>query len=232
MWGKHHPEHELEWYDQEAYEILPDGTLILKITDNPKTFVNEDGEYVAKPWGIGWVRTINEFKYGTFEWDMRLPRGKYMWPALWLGSDSIWPPEIDCMEGWSEENPDYIKRLIWVNIKPTVHWGTKRDVKHETKNNNLRCVIKGGDKFDHYKAIWTPEYVEIWYNNTKIKRFTDKDMLDQMNTVSMHAIMSTGIYGKFNRNMYKEYASNGIEMAVRNFKYTPASIVNQGKKPR
>ena len=231
LWGEHHPEDNIKWYDQDAYEILRDGTLVLKVTDNPRVFVNEYGEHVCKPWGIGWVRTTDEFKYGTFEWDMRLPFGRFMWPALWFEADKSWPPEIDCMEGWSEDTTNYVKNLIFVNIKPTMHWGDKRDVQHETKNNNLRCWIKGGDKFDHYKTIWTPEYVEIWYNNHKVKRFTNKNMLEHLNSVSMHPIMSTGMYGKFDRSMYNEYTEKGIEMAVRNFKYTPY-VVNNNKKPR
>lgn len=232
LWGDHHPESVYDWYDQDAYEIQKDGTIILKIKDNPRTFINEDGEYVTKPWGVGWVRTTSEFKYGIFEWDMRLPYGKYLWPALWMGSDEMWPPEIDCMEGWSDESPKYIKNLIFVNIKPTTHWGTKENKKMESKNNVLRCYIKGGKEFDHYKVVWTPDSVDIWYNNHKVKSFTNKDMLEQMNKVSMHVIMSTGPYGKFDKAMFDEYTKNGIEMAVRNFKYTPYEIINNGKKPR
>lgn len=225
LWGLHHKNDKLSWYDEDAWYITSDGTLVLQIMDNPRSFV-EDGENVTIPWGRASVRCTKEFKYGTFEWDMRLPYGKYLWPALWLSSDTSWPPEIDCMEGWSGDNPDYVKMLLFKNIKPTMHWSENCDSKNgkhleETKNNTCRWWIKGGKEFDHYKVIWTPDYVEVWYNNHKIKKFTDREMLKHMNSVEMHPIMSTHMYGKFDRSMYTEYRKNGIEMAVRNFKYTP-----------
>lgn len=226
LWGDHHPEEKLCWFDQDAYEILDDGTLILKITNNPRIFNQEDGTKIMKPWGKCHVRTTKEFKYGTFEWDMRLPYGRQMWPALWFASDTSWPPEIDCMEGWSKNTTNYVKRLLWKNIHPTMHWSANCDPehgehRHEEKFNTLRCWLKGEGKFDHYKTIWTPDYVEIWYNNHKIKRFTDKEMLEHMNKVNFHAIMSSNINDEFNDEMYEEYKEKNIEMAVRNFKYTP-----------
>lgn len=226
LWGDTHPNDPLTWYDQDAWEINGDGTLVLKINDKPRTFIDDNGNETTKPWGRASIRSTMEFKYGTFEWDMRLPYGRKLWPALWLASDTSWPPEIDCMEGWSNDNPDYVKRLLFKNVHPTIHWSSDCDDKNgehrqESKNNIWRWWLKGGTNFDHYKVVWTPDYVEIWYNNHKINRFTNKEAIRHMNMVEMHAIMSVGPQSGYTKEMYDEYVGNGIEMAVRNFKHTP-----------
>lgn len=225
FWGEHHPLEPICWFDQNAFEILEDGTMILKITHNPKTFVI-DGVEVTKPWGKCHIRTINEFKYGVFEWDMRLPYGRYMWPALWFATDTSWPPEIDCMEGWSENKTNYIKRLFWRNIRPTMHWSEdcnpcSGEHMSEGKFNIWRWWLKGGKHFDHYTTIWTPDYIEIYYNNHKVNRFKNKEMLKHMNMVNFHVIMQSNVNDEFTVEMYNEYKQKNVEMAVKNFKYTP-----------
>lgn len=226
LWGIRHEFEKLIWYDKDAYEILADGTLVLKIRENPKEFTNSDGSVTTIPYGRCSVRSVDEFKYGTFEWDMRLPYGRRLWPSLWFATDSSWPPEIDCMEGDSGDNPKYIKKLIWKDVRPNVHWSKGCDAKngeHLSSPCGMPCRFwfKGVGKFDHYKVVWTPDYVDIWYNNHRFKRFDDREMLDHFNMVSMHPIMGTAVYNGFTEEMFREYKEKGIEMAVRNFKYTP-----------
>lgn len=227
LWGETHPQDETTWYDQEdAWDIDSDGTLVLKTLLKPRTFIREDGAEVTKPWARAFIRSTEEFGHGTFEWDMRLPYGRKMWPALWLASDTEWPPEIDCMEGWSNDNPNYIKCLLFRNIHPTIHWSENGDAEHgghrqECKYNTPRWWLKGGSNFDHYKVVWDPGYVEIWYNSHMVKRYTNPEATGHMNKVRMHAIMSSGPQAGFTEEMYREYQDKGIEMAVRNFRYTP-----------
>ena len=224
LWGNYHPNDSLTWYDEEQPEILDNGNLYLPFEYKLK---------YGRPIGRSSVRCISQFKYGTFEWTFILPKGRWQWPALWLASDEGWPPEIDCLEGWSGDDPNYVKRVLFKNVKPTMHWSTNADEKigehkSETKNNNLRCIIKGDGKVNTAKVVWTPNYVDVFYNGIKIKRFKDPEMLKHFNKEGymMHPIMSAGPYGK----EWKAYGSDPDlfdapkvynHLEILDFKYTP-----------
>lgn len=40
------------------------------------------------------------FRYGSMEWEARMPDRRGSWPALWFVSTKGWPPEIDVYEGF------------------------------------------------------------------------------------------------------------------------------------
>lgn len=223
IWGEHHSGDDFTWYDSALPRVLANGDLLLPIAFKPRVF-DVNGRNVEKPWARCCIRTIEEFKYGTFEWEMKCPEGKWQWPALWLASDMSWPPEIDCMEGWSADTRDYVKLLLFRNIKPSIHW-TEPDGSHgfKTKHNILKCRLKCGKAFDKYKVVWTPDCVDIWYNKTRVAHFTEKKLLDMLNhpDCKMHAIMSSGPYDKFDRSEADRLDTDGRQMLVRSFKYTP-----------
>lgn len=226
FWGDNHPDEKNSWFDKDCTEIDGDNNIILNIKKNPKMCDVLGQGQIMKEFAKGFVRTTEEFKYGTFEWEMKVPEGKYLWPALWLASDYSWPPEIDCMEGWSGTSPKYIKKLLWRNIFPTMHWSENCDSKNgkhiqEGKSRVWRCWLKCND-FDKYKIVWTPDYVDIFYNGHKVKRFNNKEMLEHMNKpeVKMHAIMSVSFHGRFEET-YDEIGVKNKPMVVKSFKYTP-----------
>lgn len=230
-WGIVHPNNNMTWIDEKQPEILENGNLLLPFEYNPF-----DGRPIAR----SYVRCIEEFKYGTFEWKFILPKGEWLWPALWLSSDAGWPPEIDCLEGWSERDFNYVKRLIFKNIKPSVHWSANADEKNgehksETKNNNLRWLIKSDEKVNTAKVVWAPNYIDIYYNGIKIKRFKNKEMLEHFNKngYDLHPIMSMNVYGQkwedFTRAMIKNDRSKNLpympivwrNFEIVDFKYLP-----------
>lgn len=224
LWGINHTKDDLTYIDENMVTISNEGYLVLDFQNNPKPLPSADGSIIEKQYGRASCRCVDEFKYGTFEWEMKCPYGNYLWPALWFESDYSWPPEIDCMEGWSEKSPKYIKKILFRNIKPTMHWS--KDGKHmeETKNNVLICNLKCGDNFDKYKVVWSPKYVKVFYNNILIKKFTNKDMLDEMNKqeVKFHPVMSIKPYGKFSKSDYENYIKNyNNKMIIKSFKYLP-----------
>lgn len=226
LWGAHHPDEEHTWYDPDCIRICDDGSIILDIQYNPKEFTDKNGNKITKDFGIVQMRTKQEFKYGTFEWEMKTMKGKFVWPALWLGSNYSWPPEIDCMEGWSNKNGTFTKRLFWVNIKPTIHWSENCDAKNGKhlsahKENICKSRIKQND-FNKYKVVWAPNYIDVFYNDYRIKRFNKPEMLEHFNKpeISMHVLMSSGFYSDF-PNFYNYYRDKNSPMIVKNFKYTP-----------
>lgn len=218
LWGRSHPQQPLNWYGDDSVRVNADGELILDIVQNAKEF---DG--VVKPYSVGVVDSVEEFRYGIFKWECKQPVGTNLWSALWLTGVQTWPPEIDCMEGWSSpKKPTFVKRLFWLNIKPTMHWGTPDDHKSQGKHNIWRWWINER-KFNRYMVIWTKEYVKIFYNSHLVKTFDDRDMLREFNKegVTMTAIMSMNQCDGFTNSDFVRYVSFNQPMVVRNFEYTP-----------
>ena len=222
IWGDYHPDDTLDWYDETLPYIADNGNLMLPLAYRPRTVAEGD----TRTWAVCKIRTEKEFRYGTFEWEAKLPRCRWIWPALWLTAANDWPPEIDCMEGWTDNTLDYRRGLIFREVKPTVHWhGRDRSHEHKSKNNILFCRLRGGDKFDRYKVVWTPDYVDIYYNDKEIKRFKDKVMLAEFNKpeTEMHPVISFGVYGDFDISAFDEMKLSGWPFEVKSFRYTPLS---------
>lgn len=226
LWGIAHPDEHTVWIDETLPFINDQGHVVLGIEKRPKevpmAWPGTGTEY--REWARCHMRTTQEFKYGTFEWEMKLPNGKFQWPALWLASEEDWPPEIDVMEGWSRETTDWVKNLIFLRIKPTCHWRDKNRVHvQESKNNILKCRLKRKQNFDKYKVVWTPDYIDVYYNDHKVKRFKDKQMLSEMNRpeIKMHAIMSSGFDDGFTEDVFNKWNDDAKNMIVKSFKYTP-----------
>ena len=224
LWGEFHSGDFIFWRDKSLPYISKNGDLHLPVKWSPK-LSEKDGK--VRNFAMPFVRTVEEWKYGNFEWDVILPNGYHMWPALWFGSDTGWPPEIDALEGWSDENGSYVKRLIYKNIKPTMHWSANADEDHgthlsEAKHNNLRCLIKPWPKVNTIKCTWTKSYVDIFYNGFKLKRFKNPEMLKHFNKegYKMHAIMSNSGYGPW-KNENKDIITPEMEMIVKDFRYYP-----------
>lgn len=226
LWGEYHPEDRLSWFDETLPFFSGYDDLWLTYKYKPRQFGDTGNIY--RPIARSTVRTTQEFKYGTFEIDVILPEGKWMWPAIWMASDSNWPPEIDILEGWSRENPQYVKGLIYKEVKPTMHWHDSKGTHvFRSRNNILRCRIKGDRQVNKLKCVWTPDYVDIYYNGHKVKRFNDKEMLAEFNKpeYKMHMKFSMAIE---ETSSYWDDKIDGsyippIEetMVVKSFKYTP-----------
>lgn len=220
-WGISHPRRPV-WYDSEMVTVDDNGCLIVGLENHEREMAMYDS-IVKRRWETGYCRSVQEFKYGTFEWEAIMPMGTNLWPALWLASDTSWPPEIDCVEGWSNNNPKYIKRLFFRNMHPTMHWSEEGKLKSEPKYNIHRGWINGPMEFTSYKVVWTPEYVDVFYGKHLVKRFEDEKMLEQLNKegIMMHPIMSLNVQSAFGDQDFEKYKELGQPFMIRSFKYTP-----------
>jgi beta-glucanase (GH16 family) len=110
-----------------------------------------------------------DFKYGKIEIRAKLPKGKGLWPAIWMLSSKVpvkWPDdgEIDIME-----HVGYMPQ----EITGAAH--VKRDSTGISifSSVNETDVTAPADSFHLYSLIWTPNRLE-WYVDNKLFHFYEK----------------------------------------------------------
>ena len=126
------------------------------------------------------IRSVNSFsfKYGKLEVRARLPKGDWIWPAIWLlprqFSYGDWPAsgEIDLVEARGNEKL-FTKDNVSIGIDQvgsTLHWGpffaaNSFDRTHATKN------LKNGtfaDNFHLFSFQWDENGMDFFVDNQKI----------------------------------------------------------------
>jgi beta-glucanase (GH16 family) len=214
-WGLIHPEKPYTWYDETAVEIADNGNLLLKTHKNPKYFPELN---VTANIGMGIVSCVDRFKYGIYEINAKLPKGKHLWPAFWMWSWDTWPPEIDILEGYSNGLGSYFTFNLfkpwrvetsihyWENGKRASHPGTTHRWGWKNPTNN----------FIKYRLEWKKDSVKYFYDNKLVKTVTDPMILKQLDNTTMNLIINNHPRPTMNTN--KPTNSTFI---IKYFKYTP-----------
>lgn len=120
----------------------------------------------GRPYTSGMISSQPSFNqmYGYFEASVKLPRGKGLWPAVWmLPSNFDWPPEIDIME--SIGNP--LQAFMTVHSHPVPTKGVE--------------VHPSSDGFHTYAVAWDPQQVVFYLDGVETQRMpTPSDMHQPM----------------------------------------------------
>lgn len=104
-----------------------------------------------------------ELTYGRVEVRAKLPRGRGMWPAIWMLGTNIksigWPKcgEIDIMEAVGHE-PD--------KVFSTVHWFNYEKGERDSFGGNLK-EQKPSDDFHVYTVEWFADRMDFYYDDTR-----------------------------------------------------------------
>jgi len=107
-----------------------------------------------------------EFTYGTIEVKAQLPRGKGLWPAIWmLGHDidtNTWPAcgEIDIME-YVGKSPG--------QIHTTLHTPESYGQSFNTKITNIDSIEEG---FHVYKTKWDTNQIQFYIDDILVYTFS------------------------------------------------------------
>ena len=107
-----------------------------------------------------------EFTYGTIEVKAQLPKGKGLWPAIWmLGHDidtNIWPAcgEIDIME--------YVGKAPG-EIHTTLHTPESHGQSFNTKITNIHAIEDG---FHVYKTKWDANQIQFYIDDLLVYTFS------------------------------------------------------------
>jgi beta-glucanase (GH16 family) len=131
-------------------------------------------EIGGRPYTSGLISSQPSFSqtYGYFEARVKLPRGKGLWPAVWmLPADFGWPPEIDIME--SIGNP--LQAFMTVHSGPVPTKGVE--------------VHPTSDGFHTYAAAWDAQNIVFYLDGVETQRMaTPADMHRPMYIVANLAV--------------------------------------------
>jgi hypothetical protein len=213
-WGNHHPGGSNVWYDSSQVKI-EDNILHLGVSYNPLKV--ESGEI---PFGVGLVSCVEQFGYGTFELEAKLPCGQpYAWPAFWMWSWESWPPEIDIIEAYSNSRGSYFNWTGEILLGKIWRCETNIHLGQQPKNYSLgakkhRFTIKDPSKnWIKYKLVWTKDYLEFYYDDKLVRVVDDEKSISQLRGKKMNVII--------NNSLQKPYLdkTKTYQFMVKNFKY-------------
>jgi beta-glucanase (GH16 family) len=166
--------------NQELEYYVPDevwqegGNLVLQ---------SQRRNYGDRQYTSGKVESHFELLYGEVEWSAKLPKGKGLWPALWLCcATSLWPPEIDVMEARGD---------IPNKMTVAVHYGTP------PHNGHVTLEHYGPDftaDFHKFKVLWDPNQVVFYVDGQEIYKVTDRNIIPHE---KMFLIMNTAVGGTY-----------------------------------
>lgn len=211
-WGVIHPELSYQYYGEESVKIDERGLILeqkyyprTNITDwyNPNIFYNPK-------WSVGLITSKNSYGYGVFDFNVTLPKGAGLWPAIWFVSDKTYPPEIDLFEGYSDINGLYQKRLntnCHFNFKPT----QKESI---ARNNFIKNVDTKNEKI-RFTLIWEENFIKMYYNGFLVRYITDKKTIKWFKNHKMIIILNNAIrneyYDKVNHQQFSEFIIHDLK---------------------
>jgi beta-glucanase (GH16 family) len=201
-WGQYHPSKTCEFYDADCIKFHSGKGMELWVDDD----IFEETIIIDR--GVGLVCSKFNLTYGLYEWNVTLPKGSYLWPAIWLTHMTTWPPEIDVLEAYTDKNGKY-KRRIETNsyYGYTPHNESSRSMRHGH--------IINVDDMINLKMLWDKNFIKIYYNNILVRRITESMLISQLNQDPwMKVIMNNSIRQKDDIN--KQSIS---PMIIQNFVY-------------
>jgi hypothetical protein len=100
-----------------------------------------------------------EQQHGYFEIRCKIPDTIEMWPAFWLVSHKIWPPEIDIFEFYTNDSSTF---------ETTHHWGTDVNGNHPKETRKHRACA-ASKLFHIYACEWDATQIRWYYDNLLIR---------------------------------------------------------------
>jgi len=221
VWGNYHPDYNYQWYSNHCVRTVGDDQLELLTYYLP---LETDG--IIIPRAIGLVVSEETFGYGTIEADIQFPLAKHMWPGFWLDDPKNWLPEIDIVEGYSDNNPNYkafrftpkFPFFSLYNAQTNVHYKNLKE-EHDAIKGKTGFICKNpATNFVNYKLVREPESIKIYYNNKlvrKVDEFTKKGelILDHLRNKELQVKFDSFVLREKNTTDYS------TKMIIRNFKF-------------
>lgn len=222
-----HPGHPWQWYD--ANQVWYEGNeLALHIENKHKVIEYWDGNTYQPVLAVGIIRSVQTFGYGIFSAEIKLPKGKNLWPSFWLVGEGPWPKsgEIDGSESWSgrygnyfkisKPQPPYIIPLTYWNDTTNIHW--EEDGQHKSVGSRrlplIRSLKNPAEHFFKYEVEWRKDAIVFRVNGKNIRSY-GYNIAKRLNDTKQHVIFNIWTTGE-------DYSLES-PMLVKNFEYKPIS---------
>lgn len=223
-WGSVHPYNTTQQFTknnvfigEELNGAPGNKNLILTTTFSPVEFndykpwpYNGKRFDVEVPYSCGMIKSKQSYLFGYFHIVAKLPKGNGLWPAIWLTGENSWPPEIDILEGYTNQYPDYRKGIFKnTKLNSNLHY-VDNHMKKEMGAQSHPLPVDPTEEFISYSCWWTKDFIRIYYDDTLVREITDKVVLDYFSREPMKLIVNNAV-----RKEYLPYISNYSQMVIK-----------------
>jgi beta-glucanase (GH16 family) len=170
-----------EYYSDDCIEFTGH-SVKLKAIEKPISVRYEKKSWTI-PYQIGQINSSIKFsqKGGYFEIKAKMPQSKGMWPAFWLASEDVWPPEIDVFEVYTGKKNGY------TSFESNVHQINKKG-KHK-KSTSKHNVFNLSERPYLYGCEWDEEWIKFYFQGQLIRVIRTPDNFIH----PMHVILNNSI---------------------------------------
>jgi hypothetical protein len=131
---------------------------------------SREGQYgMLPPVMSGKVSSNPTLRFGTVEVRARIPRGDWIWPAIWMmPKDSVygaWPRsgEIDIMESRGNDGDAGVG-----TVTSTLHWGPDANNNRWSLTHGERHAGNFHNDFHTWRLDWTQDHLQTFVDNQLI----------------------------------------------------------------
>lgn len=221
------------WYSLDTISVCQDDVLELSIRYNPKEITYWDGKTYNPTLEVSNMRSLEDFGYGEFSADVMLPNGSNLWPSFWLSGSKNWPPEIDILEAWGDDNgyfrwtvPYFPYLLPSWKTTTNIHYNGKDLLHRSVGSKNVSFLKQPKDPAENwltYKCRWEPSKITFYIGGREIRRI-DGDVPRELTTNLTNPMLGFKMNAIFNvwcEDPSKHSVSLRTPMKIKNFTYKP-----------
>ena len=188
-WGLFHPGGPYQYYGKDSVYI-ENQHLVLDHRYKPTQMTAWDNPKVYDiPYSVGLITSYDDYGYGFYEFECKLPKGVGLWPAVWLSCVDSWPPEIDINESYSDGNGDYRSKL-----ETNFHYNLGENKESAGAREHSIYAV---DKRIKFSCWWTKDFIKIYYNGYLVRVITSENILKWYRDKRMLIILNNALREEF-----------------------------------
>lgn len=229
-----HPDYPWYWYSLNTIKMDSAKILELFIKRNPREVKYWNGKIYHPQYEVSTMRSIEEFGYGTFSAEIKVPKGRNLSASFWLTGSGNWPPEIDIMEGFLDDTGDWFKcfekYFPWIKLgwrtTTNIHYRDNQMNKTHIGSRNIpyfKQPFEPDDWFIKYKCKWEPNQITFYANDKIVRKVTGNECQQLTKNIKNpeKGYKVNVIFNVWTENPDKCMIDMIQPMIIKDFKYEP-----------